>query len=200
MVFQKVVVIDARDHMLGRLASVVSKELLSGQAVVVVRCEQVCVSGSMIRNEMKWARFLHKRTAPNPKCGPFHHVAPSRILFRTIRGMVPHKTNRGATAMAHLKCFDGIPAPYDTMKKMVVPVALRVNRLRPGRNFTVLGELSHKNGWKYKELVKRLEATRIAKSAEFYAAKKAATAKVGAAKKSDQFAAVNAELAAGGFM
>ena len=130
MVFQKVVVIDARDHMLGRLASVVSKELLSGQAVVVVRCEQVCVSGSMIRNEMKWARFLRKRTAPNPKCGPFHHVAPSRILFRTIRGMVPHKTNRGATAMAHLKCFDGIPAPYDTMKKMVVPVALRVNRLR----------------------------------------------------------------------
>ena len=46
MVFQKVVVVDARAHMLGRLASVVAKELLSGQKVVVVRCEGLNISGS----------------------------------------------------------------------------------------------------------------------------------------------------------
>jgi len=40
------IVIDGRDHLLGRLASVVAKELLSGQKIVVVRCEQMCVSGS----------------------------------------------------------------------------------------------------------------------------------------------------------
>jgi len=40
------IIIDGRDHLLGRLASVVAKELLSGQKVVVVRCDQVCVSGS----------------------------------------------------------------------------------------------------------------------------------------------------------
>ena len=42
MVFQKVIVVDARGHLLGRLASIVAKELLSGQQVVVVRCEEVC--------------------------------------------------------------------------------------------------------------------------------------------------------------
>jgi len=40
------IIIDGRDHLLGRLASVVAKELLAGQKVVIVRCEDVCVSGS----------------------------------------------------------------------------------------------------------------------------------------------------------
>ena len=44
--FEKQVVIDGKGHMLGRLASVVAKELLSGQKIVVVRCEQIVMSGS----------------------------------------------------------------------------------------------------------------------------------------------------------
>ena len=43
---EKTVIVDGRDHLLGRLASVVAKELLSGQKVVIVRCDEVCVSGS----------------------------------------------------------------------------------------------------------------------------------------------------------
>ena len=30
----------------------------------------------------------------------------------TIRGMVPHKTARGAAALDKLKTFEGIPHPY----------------------------------------------------------------------------------------
>ena len=41
------IVVDGRDHLLGRLASIVAKELLSGKKVVIVRCDQVCVSGSV---------------------------------------------------------------------------------------------------------------------------------------------------------
>ena len=43
---EKTLVIDGREHLLGRLASVVAKELLAGQKIVIVRCEQVCISGS----------------------------------------------------------------------------------------------------------------------------------------------------------
>ena len=197
MVFQKCIVVDGRDHMLGRLASVVAKELLSGQNVVLVRCEAINVSGSFVRNQMKWARFMRKRTNTNPKWGPFHHRAPSRVMYRTIRGMIPHKTNRGANAMARLRCFDGIPAPYDKVKRMVVPDALRVNRLRPGRRFTVIGDIANASGWKHADLVKRLEATRKAKAAEFYAAKIATAAKVAKAKAAEP---LTAKLNAGGFM
>ncbi|KAG0200699.1 60S ribosomal protein L16B, partial [Mortierella sp. NVP41] len=41
-----VVVIDGKGHLLGRLASIVAKQALTGQRVVVVRCEELNVSGS----------------------------------------------------------------------------------------------------------------------------------------------------------
>ena len=57
--------------------------------------------------------FIRKRTNTNPLNGPFHHRAPARILWRMIRGMVPHKTPRGALALERLKVYEGVPAPYD---------------------------------------------------------------------------------------
>lgn len=44
--FEAPIVVDGRGHLLGRLASIVAKELLCGQKVVVVRCEQITISGS----------------------------------------------------------------------------------------------------------------------------------------------------------
>lgn len=44
--FEAPVTVDGRGHLMGRLASVVAKELLGGQKVVVVRCEQITISGS----------------------------------------------------------------------------------------------------------------------------------------------------------
>jgi ribosomal protein L13 len=40
------VIIDGKGHLYGRLASVVAKQLLSGKKIVVVRCEEIVVSGS----------------------------------------------------------------------------------------------------------------------------------------------------------
>lgn len=84
----KRVVVDARHHMLGRLASILAKELLNGQKVVVVRCEEICLSGGLVRQKMKYHRFLRKRMNTKPSHGPIHFRAPSKILWRTIRGWV----------------------------------------------------------------------------------------------------------------
>lgn len=46
MVLTGTKIIDGRDHLLGRLASIVAKELLAGQNIVIVRCDEMCVSGS----------------------------------------------------------------------------------------------------------------------------------------------------------
>lgn len=40
------IVIDGKGHLFGRLASVVAKQLLSGKKIVVVRCEEIVISGS----------------------------------------------------------------------------------------------------------------------------------------------------------
>eukprot|EP00929_Paragymnodinium_shiwhaense_P095090 TRINITY_DN56055_c0_g1_i1.p1 TRINITY_DN56055_c0_g1~~TRINITY_DN56055_c0_g1_i1.p1 ORF type:complete len:181 (+),score=44.09 TRINITY_DN56055_c0_g1_i1:45-587(+) len=174
--FEKVVIIDCRAHMLGRLASIIAKELLNGQHVVCVRTEEINISGSLFRNQLKWAVYMHKSNNVNPRRGPYHFRAPSRMLFRVIRGMIPHKTARGAAALQRLKVFEGVPTPYDKMKRVVVPDALRVTRLKPGRPFCVLGDLATKAGWKHQDLIKRLEDKRKVRSDAYYQKKKAAIA------------------------
>ena len=62
-----------------------------------------------------------------------HFRAPGKIFWRTVRGMVPHKTERGKDAMKRLVTFEGVPPPYDKKKRMVIPSALKVLRLKPGR-------------------------------------------------------------------
>lgn len=47
--------------------------------------------------------------------------------------MLPHKTERGKQALRNLKAYEGIPPPYDRRKRVVVPGALRVICLKPGR-------------------------------------------------------------------
>lgn len=47
------IVIDGKGHLLGRLASIISKQILSGQKIVVVRCEEINVSGSFFRNKVR---------------------------------------------------------------------------------------------------------------------------------------------------
>ncbi|PPS09212.1 hypothetical protein GOBAR_AA11431 [Gossypium barbadense] len=200
----KRVVVDARHHMLGRLASILAKELLNGQKVVVVRCEEICISGGLVRQKMKYMRFLRKRMNTKPSHGPIHFRAPAKILWRTIRGfayvtccewrmrygvmvahfrafvmrglvttvsggysgseqkkcMIPHKTKRGAAALARLKTYEGIPAPYDKIKRMVIPDALKVLRLQKGHKYCLLGKLSSEVGWNHYDTIKELERKR----------------------------------------
>ena len=47
--------------------------------------------------------------------------------------MLPHKLARGKLALQRLKVFEGIPPPYDKQKRMVVPSALKVLRLKARR-------------------------------------------------------------------
>merc|ERR1719506_2417959 len=117
---------------------------------------------------VKWAEFRRKRHQGNPKKGPFHYRAPSKILWRTVRGMVPYKTARGAAAMDRLKTYDGIPHPYDKKMRMVVPQALKILRLKPNRKFCKLGDLASSAGWKFKELLERLETKRRVRSAAYF--------------------------------
>ncbi|BFZ09957.1 hypothetical protein BsWGS_12996 [Bradybaena similaris] len=166
------VVIDGRSHLLGRLASVVAKTLLNGQRVVVVRCEGINISGNFYRNKLKFLKYLKNRCNVKPARGPFHLRAPSKMFWRAIRGMLPHKTVRGKEALGRLKVFEGVPPPYDKKKRMVVPSALRVLRLNPTRKFCSLDRLSHEVGWKYQRVVATLEAKRKVKSKHYYERKK----------------------------
>lgn len=196
------VIIDGKGHLLGRLASVVAKQALSGQKVVVVRSELINVSGSFFRNKLKYHAYLHKTHCYNPsKGGPWHERAPSRILHKAIRGMIPHKTARGKAALAKITLVEGMPSPYDAKKKVVVPAALRVLRLKPGRKYATLKRVSSEFGWKYEGVVSKLEEKRQVRSVAYQERKLAAQKKKQAALSgaTGALAEVNQKLAVYGF-
>ncbi|KAF1784206.1 Ribosomal protein L13 domain [Phytophthora cactorum] len=170
MVFEKPIVVDCRGHLVGRLASLIAKELLQGQHVVAVRCEQLEISGSQTdRSSIQlqshtrpafcclWAStcatkssssILEQAYGHQPQEGP--HPLPCPRACCGARSVACCRTRRPVT-------FDGIPSPYDKQKRMVIPAALRVLRLKANRRYTVLGDLASEVGWRHSELVKRLE-------------------------------------------
>ena len=162
------IVVDCKGHLMGRLASIVAKQLQLGQRIVLVRCEQTLISGKHYRNKLNFMDFLHKRTNTNPKKGPFHHVAPSRKMWRTIRGMLPYKTAKGEAALGRLKCFDGCPVSVNAKKKMVIPEALKAVRLQPRAKYSVLGNIAKECGWTKQDLISTVEAKRIGRNHEWY--------------------------------
>merc|ERR1719199_539066 len=101
--FEKQVVIDGRGHMLGRLASIVAKELLNGQRVVVVRCEAINISGSLFRNWLHKREVVHRRCNTNPKKYHIHWRSPSRMFWKSLRAMSPTSRQRVPPLSAALR-------------------------------------------------------------------------------------------------
>ena len=103
--------------------------------------------------------------------------------------------------MSRLSCFEGIPHPYDKKKRQVIPAALRVLRLKPGRNYTVLSDLSNAVGWKHNFLVESLEEKRKVKAEAYFQKKLAREAlhKKAVEASSGDLSKVNEVLAAAGY-
>ena len=53
-----------------------------------------------------------------------------QIADYQVRGMTPHKTERGKDALKRLQTFEGVPPPYDKKKLMVIPSALKVSNVQ----------------------------------------------------------------------
>ena len=155
----------------------------------------------MTRNRIKYAQFRAKKMNTNPGRGPFHEKSPALMVWRTIRGMIHQKTARGQDALKRLSTFEGIPAPYDKQKRVVVPAALRVMRLKAQRDFTIMGDLAHSVGWKHRDLLKKLESKRKEEAKEFYAKKKEGMAARRKAEEesSGELVKVNEVLSAAGY-
>uniref|UniRef100_A0A673BZE9 60S ribosomal protein L13a n=1 Tax=Sphaeramia orbicularis TaxID=375764 RepID=A0A673BZE9_9TELE len=59
--FNKVLLLDGRGHLLGRLAAIVTKQVLLGHKVMVVRCKGINISGNFYCNKLKsYHKYLHQ--------------------------------------------------------------------------------------------------------------------------------------------
>jgi large subunit ribosomal protein L13 len=134
-------IISADGLIIGRMASIVAKRLMSGEEVIIVNAEKAVLSGKKKSKLTKAKEFLE---VGYPEKGPFHYKRPDRIVRKTVRGMLPFKQPKGKQAYKRLKVFIGIPAELKDQKTETLAHAQASKLACP--YFTV-GEFAKEIGW-----------------------------------------------------
>jgi len=122
-------VYDADNQILGRFCSIVAKQLMKGESVVVVNAEKAVVSGKPSTTK---EHYLKKVARGDPFKGPFFPRTPDGILRRTVRGMLPWYKTRGREAYKRLRVFIGVPEKFSKLEpqKMQRPEASDAKKLK----------------------------------------------------------------------
>ncbi|MGC8688666.1 MAG: 50S ribosomal protein L13 [Thermoplasmata archaeon] len=135
-------IIDATDHIVGRLSSKVAKMLLEGEEVIIINAEKSVITGN---KEFIFKDYLEKWQRGSVRKGPHYPRMPDRILRRTVRGMLPFKTSHGREAYKRLRVFIGVPDNIDIKSAEKIEDAI----YRRVRNKVTLGEVSRYLGAKF---------------------------------------------------
>ncbi|RJX49683.1 50S ribosomal protein L13 [Halonotius pteroides] len=131
------VVVDAKDCILGRVASEVAQQALDGDRVAVVNAENAVITG----NPESTMETYRKRAEIGSDSGPHYPKRPDRIFKRSIRGMVPYKQDHGREAFENVRVYLG--NPYDAEGEVLDGTSLdRLSNIK----FISLGEISEKLG------------------------------------------------------
>ena len=134
------IVIDATEQILGRMASMIAQLLLDGERVSIVNTEKAVITGNTKQICEKYkVRFDLSRNV-NPTKGPFYPRTPDRIVSRTIRGMLPWSKPRGKEAFRHLTVYRGVPESLEQGDFKSFEEA-SITRLNRGK-YTTVGDVS----------------------------------------------------------
>ncbi|MFH1224761.1 MAG: 50S ribosomal protein L13 [Candidatus Diapherotrites archaeon] len=138
------VFIDAENLVLGRMASAVAKRLLNGESITIFNAEKAVIVGGRDFILAKFAKRRTLRRKGNPHFSPKMSRMPDRIVRRAVRGMLPHKKERGINAFRRLKSYMGKPS--------FVPEG-KGETIEPAQNnsdrFLEIGEISKVLGAKF---------------------------------------------------
>jgi large subunit ribosomal protein L13 len=117
------ILLDAKNQILGRLASFAAKSALNGDTVVVLNAEKAVISGrrrSIIDDSM---HRLNTRTLGTQTHAPVHQRRPDRYFRRVVRGMLPWKKAKGRSAFHRVYAYVGVPEEYANKAPTKVPGA-----------------------------------------------------------------------------
>ncbi len=139
------IVVDATNHIAGRLSSHVAKLLLKGNRVSLVNCEKIMLSGTRANIIKEYREFLEINSIINPKHGPVHYRRPDTIIAKMVRGMLPYeKKPSGIEAYKRLRSYIGSPKELKSFEKIQFEKA---KIKKSASNYTTMGELCRVIGW-----------------------------------------------------
>ncbi|ELY95485.1 MULTISPECIES: 50S ribosomal protein L13 [Natrialba] len=139
--FDADVVVDARDCILGRIASQVAQRALDGDRVAIVNAEDAVITGD---KEDIFGTY-RKRLQLSSDSGPYYPKRPDTIFKRSVRGMLPYKKPRGREALDNVRVYVGNPYEDDDELEAEILEGTSLDRLSNIR-FVHLGEVSDQLG------------------------------------------------------
>ena len=139
--FDADVVVDARDCILGRVASEVAQRALDGERVAIVNAEDAVITG----DKEDIFETYRKRLQLGSDSGPYYPKRPDTIFKRSVRGMLPYKKPRGREAFENVRVYVGNPYEDDDEYEAEVLEDTSLDRLSNIR-FVQLGEVSDQLG------------------------------------------------------
>ncbi len=151
------VVIDAEGKILGRISSYAAKKLLEGKRVAIVNAEKAIITGNpqTVLEKYKKRRSIQSRI--RPEMSPVQPRTPDRIVWKTVRGMLPMKKAKGREAIRRLRVFIGVPPELRDVEKDVelkkdpnkyVKYTVENLKPKPGKKYITVLELSKLLGWR----------------------------------------------------
>lgn len=138
------VIVDATNHIAGRLCSYVAKMLLKGDSVVILNAEKAMISGNRYSTIREAHEYLEIGSIVHPEHGPYHPRRPDRIITKMIRGMVPKRKPKGVDAMKRLRVYIGIPKDYEGSEMKEFDDA---KIKKPAAYYLSMKELAKSIGW-----------------------------------------------------
>ena len=110
-------VIDGKNATLGRLASYAAKEVLGGERIIILNCDEVVITGN--KKNIKETFEQKRRRVGSGQKGPKHSKLNYKIVKRAIRGMLPnHRKGRGKIAYRLVVCYNDVPKEFEDSKKI----------------------------------------------------------------------------------
>jgi len=121
------IIYDAKNAVVGRLAAKVAKDLLNGEQVEVINASQLVLSGKpeYHKNMLQVHREMKDKKDPE-KSEKFPRI-PYMLFKKSVSGMLPKKSQRGRDALKRLKVHDEVPVGLDISKAQVHPNALKTD-------------------------------------------------------------------------
>ena len=138
------IVVDATDHIAGRLSSNVAKLLLKGNRVSVVNCDKIMISGTRSNIIKEYREFLEINSINHWKHGPKHPRRPDTIMKKMIRGMLPNEKPSGRGAHKRLRTYIGSPKEIKYLKKIKFEKAMIK---KSSSHYTTMADLGRTVGW-----------------------------------------------------
>ena len=123
---------DGKNAVFGRISSIIAKELLKGNSVDLINCNEIIISGD---KKLLAKKILTKRKMGSGGSlkGPKYPRVADKLVKRMIRGMLPRDRAKGRDAFRRLKCY----VDDSTIKENETKNIIRLVHRKPTKYSTI---------------------------------------------------------------